>query len=84
MGSDPMVMDVEGVGNMGRMGILSWIRAGFKTWICGLVLVVEVVVVLVVVLVWMILRVWVMVGVMVEVMHSDGAGSVGRNRLGVK
>ena len=84
MGSGPMVMKVEAVGNLGTMGILSWIRAGFKTSICGLVLVVEVLVVLSVVLVWMILTVWVVVGVMVEVVHSDGEGSVDRSRLWVK
>ena len=40
------VMEMEGVWNLGRMGILSCIRASITTLLCVLVLVVEAVVVL--------------------------------------
>ena len=66
MGSDRgIMMEVEGVWNLGGIGVLSCIRAGIRTLVCVLVLVVEVVMALVVVLVWMILMVWVVVGVLV-------------------
>ena len=50
-----LVMELEGVWNLGGMGILSCIRAGIVMLVCVLVLVVDVMVVLAVVLVWMVL-----------------------------
>ena len=50
-----MVMEGEGAWNLGRMGMLSGMRAGIGMWACVLVLVV--VVVLAVMLVWMLLMV---------------------------
>ena len=60
-------MEVEGVWNLGGMGILSFIRAGIRTLLCVLVLVVEAVVVLPRVCVWMVPTLWVVVGVLAVV-----------------
>ena len=61
-----MVMEVEGVWNLGKMGMLSCMRAGIWMQVCVLTLVV---VVLVLVL-WMVLMVRVVVGVLAMVVAT--------------
>ena len=63
-----MVMEVEHVGNLGGMGMLSCMRAGIGMSVC--VLVVVVLVVLAVVLVWMVLTEWVVVAVLAVVVAT--------------
>ena len=76
-GNKGMLMEVEDVWNLGRMGILSCIRAGSGIS-DSVLMVVVVVVVLALVLVWMVLMVWGSGwGVNTGCGNSDGAGSIG-------
>ena len=68
-GNKGMLMEVEDVWNLGRMGILSCIRAGSGISV-SVLMVVVVVVVLALVLVWMVLMVWVVVGVLILVVAT--------------
>ena len=65
-----MVIEVQGVLSLGRLGKLSCVMVGIGMSVCVLLVVVVVVVVLAVVLVWMILTLWVVVGMLVVVVAT--------------
>ena len=77
-----MVIEVEGIWNLGGMGMLSCMTVGIAMLVCGLVL--AVVVVLVVVFVWMVLTMWIVMGVLAVVVSIVMVQRLAEvNRIGV-